>query len=421
MKILHKLLAELSINIDYFKLKDLFDEDNYKRFTELVTFVHYCNCNPALKNSRRLELLNKFAKTEVEKLSSDIIFKNLYFSNALLMPYILIRKSNKVTRLEKCMNLVYADNLYGSELPPHREMELDYFKQKLGIVSNVQIPKSSILNSKIHLVDINRDFIYSYTHTLFYLFDFGFIDSKPQNIDLNQIRFQLECLIIKSYQNLDIDVLLELGINYFSLCKFTTINPYVLQIIEAGLIKINFIEFEWKRKNNIHEKYHSFLVLGIFSSLLQSLILNTNITNNFRKKLNKVFTKSVFNNNNEQEIKIDFNKIEKMPEFETWKILLAFKSKKIEFTKYRNHIRLNGFNKYLDEEIVYYLNIYFNRNNLDILWEREFAFLKLPFKNRLILKNTYNETAKKLLKKKIIKGNKTSPNKSIALPLLVCH
>lgn len=413
MKLISKLFNELINNIEYFKLSDIFEEDNHKRYTELVIFLYYTNYLPKTKSNSSVRRLNELVNNEINKIKPDFIFRNFHFSFSLLMPYLLIRKQKKTSKLEKCLKVVLSQNFTSIEIPPHRELEISYFKNKIYKDTNINLPSNSILNNAIYLPHLNRELTYSYTHTLFYLIDFGFAEAFPKFLNYERIKFQVECLIIKSYKNGDIDILLELAINYFSLKNVTNINPSVLYIIEAALLKTNFIEFNWGKKKIVNEKYHSFLVLGMLCTLLEFQIKTFSMTT-YSKKLSQIYYKSLLYDYVEKPRKINLDRIEQMKEFKIWDILTSTYSKKIETKVYRDLSKLNTFNEFLVEEILFNMNINLNRNEHNIHWDTEHKLLKLTSNRKLSLKNEYANIINRFTKLLKTDLKKHSPNIGIA-------
>jgi hypothetical protein len=388
MDLLHLIYKEIDKNLTYFSVKEKVNIDTYKRFTELAVFFELTVDNLTSDTEKNTCLLKEHIISEVKSLSPDSILKNVNVSYHIISPYVSIRNHIKIESLEKCLDIVVDNNLFPLETPPHREMEWDYMLYKLGKCSFVKIPNNCILKQDFHLQFIDRELAYAITHALFYTTNFGFANNKPPVKDLGKLKFQLECLIAKFYEENDIDLILELGINYFHLLQFVEIDYNILIIINNCLERTSFIEFEWT-KEIINKKYHSFLVLGIFSAVLKTLLISPKVSEAKKTTLKRIIDKTMFNENKYVKSIKEENLIETMPTIQAWSILKSLKIKNFDKDAYSLYTTKFGKNAYLSEGILSYLQILKQRNELEILWNREFEKLDLNPKAQFILKNDF--------------------------------
>jgi len=293
MEVLSKIYKEINNNSRYFSVYQNFDIETYKRFSELSIFFELTFDFCGVEYEEDKSTLKKFLISEINSLSENNIFKNIYSSYHIAVPYVSIRKHNKIEKFEKYVKIVSKYKLFPPETPPHRTMEWDYFLYKLDPKYVIPIPQNSILRQDFYPQFFDRDLAYSLTHALFYLMDFGFSTQKPQLVNLEKLKFQLESLIAKFYENNDIDVLLELGINYFSLLPYLELDYDILIILNDALIKTNFIEFNWKTEI-LEKKYHSFFVLGILTALIKKHLSSTIVSNAKRSMLLSKIKNTIF-------------------------------------------------------------------------------------------------------------------------------
>ena len=226
---------------------------------------------------------------------------------------------------------------------------------------------------------LDRDLTYAITHTLFYLNDFGFRDNPYKNIDIKLLQFQLECLLIKAYEDLDVDLLLELAINYLSLSEQTNLNYSFLNLVITCLEKTAFISANYDLKT-FEEKYHSLFVLGILVANVNHILNNLNTTKNtiLSSFIQQVNTLS---DPNPKSIRSQTTQFEFPQELEkehlAWKIIKDLKLKSFTIDEYMLFCERFGSHIYLEKELRFYLNILKKRNNNNILWTKEFQHLKL--------------------------------------------
>ncbi len=397
MNLVDRIINDLAKNLEFFSIKEDSRQIMFKRFTELTMFMEFYNMRNRTENSDKI---NNFIIKEIENISADEIFSNFHLSYHLVAPYVSIRQYRKINRFEKYLSLITDLKLSRSEVPPHREMEWDYLLYKLGEKTQVSLPVSCILNRRIHLPFLDRGLTYSITHALFYLFDFGFVNNIPSLIDIGKIKFTLECLMVKYYVENDVDIVLELAINYFGLFKFSEVNIELLYLVINLLTKSNFIEQDCDHNFINNEKYHSYLVLGILCCLLQKQINDPQINESKRKKLEKIYINTLFSPQ-----KVFKNKpgnctcFEKTKEFIAWELLLKAIYKEVDICKYRNYLNNFGLNKQLDNALIYYIKYFQKRNKMEILWEKEFEHLNLDLKERRNLTNKYSNYLSRRLEK----------------------
>lgn len=390
MSLLERILNEVAKNLNFFSIENDFNMERYKKFTELSMYFEICSSNELLHKNEQLKLVKDFINEQLNLLTADTMFKNPYLAYHIITPYTHFRKINKIERFEKYLNLICEYEFFPPEVPPHREMEWGFLKYKIGIEQNVKIPKSCILHKKILMTHFDRDHAYALTHALIYASDFGFMKSKPPVKDIAQLKFVLECLMIKFYGEDDIDVLLELGINYFGLFQFEQINCEMLNVIDICLNKDNFIEFDWTT-DEVEAKYHSLLLIGILGCQIQMHLQCKNASITKLKKLSTAFENSVFGKLANEAFGCEKdNTITTMKEYQTWKIISSLSKKDFDIQHYRNYLETFDKNLNLEAEIIYYLRILQKRNEGNYLWEREFEFLKLDEQKQEKLKKEYS-------------------------------
>lgn len=385
--LLSNIYREIVKNLLFFSFEHEFTQDRYKRFSELCIFFNYTEKKAKIENHTDYQTLKEYLITETNKISADDVFKNLYTAYHVILPYTFIRKYKKFEHLEKCLDIICDNRFMSSEIPPHRAMEWDYMLYNLGRKTQVIIPKSSILKKTCHLQYIDRDIAYAITHSLFYVTDFGFSLDRPPIKNLKKLKFQLECLIARFYEENDVDLVLELGINYFSLAPHVDINYDILEIIDYCLTKTFFIEFNCN-EDTLKKKYHTLFVLGIFYSLLNSLTSNPNTEKN-KDKLVNILSKTVFGNTETHKNLYSDNYINFKPEIKAWHIIKKLNSKESNKTYYQEYIANFSNNPYLAKEIISYLKILKKRNNANILWNKEFIHLDVSIDEQKKLKSEY--------------------------------
>lgn len=388
MKLLQKIVNEIAENLPFFSIQNDIHMDQYKKFTELSVLTEYCNLRHCMSGDTHLERINRFIFDELNTLSADTVFQNFYLPYHLVCPYLSIRKKTKIDKFEKYIDIITDFGFFSPEALPHREMEWSFFRYKLGLEAEVAIPASCILNKKIYLPHLDRELAYSITHALFYKLDFGFMERKQSLKNIDEIKFIIENLIIKSYLQDDIDILLELCVNYFSLYGYTGLNPEILLIAQDCLIKNNFIRFGWNEKGMTQQVYHSFLVLGILCCLLEKLV---KVNGWESEKLKGIYEKSIFysEENIEKYQYSDFN-VKVFREYKVWQIILDFEEKNIKMENYRDYLEHEGRNEILDSHLAAILDVFLKRNQKGILWEREFEHLNISDDNKKLLQEEYS-------------------------------
>jgi hypothetical protein len=150
------------------------------------------------------------------------------------MMFYLNYNSNKI--LEDILKRVYPIAIKISpELTPFRKMDLEYSLQLVDklldrneIKDMSSLAENTILGTDIDMINYTIDDEYAFTHSLFYLTDFGekSISHKKQNI----IEHSILTLCVKNMLIGDMDLLGEYIINILNLN------------IETGICKIAFME-----------------------------------------------------------------------------------------------------------------------------------------------------------------------------------
>ena len=379
------ILSEISSNLDFFAFRETLNEDTYKRFAELsIMFEHSRACAKS-HCPRKEKKIRYFLKEQLQSLSSDRIFHNYYLSFLYILPYISLRKFHKIEHLERCMEIIMGNKLFSTEIPPHRLMEHDFLLYKIGYKKRIPIPQKSILNSNIYAQFLDRNLVYSITHSLFYLSDFGSGDFMPGIKNYEKLEFLLGILIIKAAEEKDIDLLLELAINYFSLSKKTKVDYNLLHIILNVLQNSNFIKFGLN-KSELEIKYHTYLVLIIFLVRLESILKsNNNLSINERQEIIEFIHKKEFHARvSPQNYKHQ----------DAWIVIKSLNKKNFDFALVKKFYQTWGYCKYLSGEINHYLSHLTQRAKKDIMWRRESREIELTKEQRIDLNNQILELLK---------------------------
>lgn len=380
MNLLTYINKEIINNLEVFSFEEDFTQKNFTRFTELALFYEYSAEEAEKRDKKGKKKIEEFLFEKMSILTEDDIFNNFYYSYHLILPYISIRKFKKIKHIEDCLDIICEHKFITPEAPPHRAMELDYLLYKLGKISVAPIPENSILKKDYYLQFIDNDLAYAITHILFYATDFGFNNSKIE-VDIPKLKFNLECLIAKFYEMNHIDLVAELGINYFSLMQHFGIETKMLQMIDNSFAKTFFIAPE-KKEKQFKEKYHTYLVLGIFYSLLHRQLSNHQIPLKEKESLHKEISNTLIFGDEILKTKKSQLQPESTKEFKAWHIVKALKKKEVDIESWTNYTKTYGDNQFLTEEIIKYLQILRKRNKRQILWRREFEHLSLIDNNK---------------------------------------
>lgn len=389
------ILKEVSNNLRFYSIEDSITESNYKRFAELAIMFGYAKKYAEKLCPEEEFIIRTFLIQQMKLVSSDRIFKNYYTSYHLILPYISIRDFQKIRYLENCLEIIVNNKMLSSEIPPHRQMEWGHMMQKIGIVNEIEIPENSILNKTIHLQYLSRELTYSITHALFYITDFGNKKSIAAIKNPKKMEFILGTLIAKTALKDDIDLLLELTINYLSLHHLTEIDFDILYLVHNSLCKTNFVEFNLNEEKTI-KKYHTLFVLNILCVQLFKI-----------SESDKLLTKhqeGIINSilNNENSTFYDEDKNHKFQD--SWEIINSFKGKNFNFEGIEQYYKKWGYCHHLSSEVVRYICHLEERAKRDIIWERESNKLKL----KPIQQQRLNEQLLDLLSKerRNLKANK---------------
>jgi hypothetical protein len=390
MRLFGQLIAELEKNLSFFAVDKPLNMDRYQRYSELVICCEFFQANPLLNTNSQLGNILEFLSMQITGLQSDDVFRNLYASYHVISPYASIRNWQKNDHLEGILELVLQYRFFPAEVPPHRQMEWDYLLYKMNRTDRVILPGESILNEKRHLMFMDREFAYGMTHTLFYATDFGFMDNPPPVQDIGKLAFDLECLILKHDHENDVDVALELAINYVGLAPWTRVHTDLLWAVENCLSRNQFIQFPWEEEM-IGKKYHSFLVLGILGCLIQKQISNPRVDGQTRDALKEYWSSSMFEAGATGAKPGNRMNLEDSESFRRWQLLKSLASKSLEMDRYRDYAGRFGVSRYLDSEVAYYLDYLERRNAADVLWDREFALLALSPHDMNRMKEEYHD------------------------------
>jgi hypothetical protein len=392
MNILENIGNGIMSNIDVFSFEEGITEDRYKKFAELCIFMNYCS--PDHFGSNYIMVKN-YLLEKIKTIPADDIFKNPYMVFHIAMPYVFLRKFEKNELLESALKIMFQNKMFLFEVPPHRQMEWNFIKSKMGLSNISKVSTTSILNSNVYLCAVNREMAYAISHSLFYITDFGFAPPPKDLLNIEKLKFQLECLIVKFYKENDLDVVLELCVNYFSLVPHTDLNFNILKVADACIQQNSFIDNAYSESVFI-QKYHSLFVIGILFSQLSAHVNNPDLKNDIKEKLRVVVEATVFSQNTINQTankKIDDNAVE----FLAWEALQQLNNKEMNQEGYKRYIATYGNNKYLELEIISNLKLLKHRNEKKLLWDREFEYLKVDKKTQNRLINEYQNNIESAL------------------------
>ena len=395
MALIAKVYSEINNHLDYFRISNSLNEDVYKRFSELSIFFEFTYPLCLDENEKLANALKNFIFLEIETLSDNKVFENIYVSYHIIVPYVSIRRYQKIEKLEKYVNLIIANKLFPLEAPPHRAMEWDYLLYKLDSNYKVPIPSSSILKQNFQLQYFDREMAYGLTHALFYLMDFGFSNHELPLENLHKLKFQLEALIIKFSEHEDVDLVLELGINYFSLLPFIEIDYSILKIIQYTLDKASFIEFDWN-SDVLVKKYYSCFVLGILTALLNYYSNSEKLEKSKLNLLLSALQSTIFINFTDfksPEYTHDF--ISSLSIVQSWEFLKKTRIKEFNVELYKKYVEQFDSHKFLTQSILGSLQFLKIRNEHEVLWSDEFEELNLDLIDRQRLKSDFQDKIEK--------------------------
>jgi hypothetical protein len=381
MNILQNISNGIKSNIDVFSFDEGITEGRYKKFAELSIFFSYCSSDNFGKENNIF--VQEFLLEKIKKIPADDLFKNPYMVFHIAMPYIFLSKFEKIPLFEASLNIMFKNKMFSFEVPPHRQIEWNFIKYKKRISNKLVLCSSSVLNQNIYLCSVNREIAYAISHSLFYITDFGFSPPPVNLINIKKLKFQLECLIVKFYKQNDLDVVVELAVNYFSLITLTELNFNILNIVDDCITKNSFIEKEYSQKVFI-KKYHTLFVIGILFSQINIHLNNFSLPTEVKKKLRKTVDLTIFSAN--KIISTKKLNLHSSKEFLAWDALTQFKDKQINCEAYRRYVDSFGINYFLELEIISNLKLLKTRNENSLLWDREMQYFKLDkkSKNRLV-------------------------------------
>ncbi len=379
MKTFCYIIKEVTKHLGLFTVDKELTEERYKRFAELAILYGYARKyakTHCIQESQRIET---FLVEQMKMISTDRIFKNYYVSYHLILPYISIRSFYKIDHLERCLEIIIKNKMLSSEIPPHRQMEWNHMMFKMGLLEEMTIPRSSILNKTMYLQFLSRELTYAITHALFYVTDFGFEKEMCQIPNSEKLPFVLGTLIAKAAEEKDIDLLLELTINYVSLNKQATVDFDLLKVVLNTLNDTNFIAFNLDEEQMV-KKYHTLFVLNILCMQLHELTTKEKLLNKSQKVVvNKIINFSETKNQKEEVLEHKY--------LDAWEIMKSFKGKIFEFSKVRRYYKNWGFCENLSSETMQHINHLQERAKKGIVWEKESEKLNLKPKQQLKLNN----------------------------------
>ncbi len=372
MRVVQEILKEVCRNIEFYSIKEL-TEDRYKRFAELSIMFGYVRPY-AEENYPLLEkTIKEFLITQMSRITTDRIFKNYYISYHLILPYVSIREFHKIPHLEHCLEIIINDKMLSSEIPPHRQMEWSHMIGKIGKTSYFETPTNSILNRVIYTQFLSRELTYGITHALFYITDFGAFSPDLSTERLRELEFILGSLIAKTSQEYDIDLMLELTINYLSLSERISIDFSILELVYDALQKTSFVKFHLDQDQTI-KKYHTYFVLTILCIRLRHILdSDTQLTSHQQEMIQSIIDQ---NGDGLKEEEFSDNKFE-----HSWRIIESLKNKNFNFDEMKKYHLQWGFSPQLYKEVERYIDFLQERAKRNILWQEECAHLGLDKNN----------------------------------------
>ncbi|MGO4772694.1 hypothetical protein ACEN2I_13610 [Flavobacterium sp. W22_SRS_FK3] len=386
MNILQNISNGIKSNLEIFSFEDGITEDRYKKFAELSIFFSYCSSDHFGEDNN--DIIKNFLLEKIKKIPADDIFKNPYMVFHIAMPYVFLRKFEKIDLFESSLKIMFKNNMFSFEVPPHRQMEWSFIKNKMGLQNKFKLCNPSILTQNIYVSSVNREIAYAISHSLFYITDFGVCPPPDNLLNIEKLKFQLECMIVKFYKENDLDVVLELSVNYFSLITLTELNFKILNIVDDCITKNSFLENKYFEKVFI-KKYHSLFVIGILFSQLNNHLNNSSLSIDVRKKLEETLASTVFSGNKIQKEKVKKLDLGNSKEFLAWEALLQLKNKEMNKEVYTEYVDCFGVNYFLELEIISNLKLLKNRNENSLLWDRELEYFKLDKKSKKLLIKEY--------------------------------
>jgi hypothetical protein len=381
MNILENIGNGIKSNLEVFSFEEGITEDRYKKFAELCIFMNYCSPDHFGPNYNTVK---KYLLEKIKTIPADDIFKNPYMVFHIAMPYVFLRRFEKNDVLESVLKIMFQNKMFSFEVPPHRQMEWNFIKNKMGLSNKIKLCNPSILAKDIYLCALNREIAYAISHSLFYITDFGFAALPENLLNVEKLKFQLECLIVKFYKENDLDVVLELCVNYFSLLPKTELNFNILKIADDCIVRNSFIEKEYSEPVFIN-KYHSLFVIGILFSQLNNYLDNAVLAMSVKEKLREAIEATVFSQNAVKQ-SVNSKLDTRSAEFLAWEALMQLKDKEMNKEGYKKYVSTYGNNSFMELEIISNLKLLKHRNENGLLWDRELEYLKVDKKtqNRLV-------------------------------------
>ena len=313
-----ELLNFIRLNLEKIESNKVFWNINYAQDINFEDKI-YLESSVALMLYHRnnKSSLNKESYLKIQCDIKSFVEKDEYALKLIKKPYLLYNYGLIYISLKKCgytnsrldaiIDFIEKKNLFDTiETIPFRVLDIEWSKHllhntevKFDIVS-----KTSILNKKINPAYITTNEAYAFTHSIFYLTDFG-VKEMPKEINLKSLRKTINALISWALFNEDLDVLAELVISiyciynnddrhskfaYDILCKYYSDFGF---LPSKGFITSTYQNLTNKKekeayayKNIYHTNYVWFLLLIIKNSRNLKDHTNSNLSKDEKIKSN---------------------------------------------------------------------------------------------------------------------------------------
>ena len=349
------ILKGLSENLEFFSIPKGYNQNDLKRFAEFCIFYGIVRDLLKLLYPTHSTRYKQFIIQQLENFDLSVGFSNYYLLYHLLLPYMAVRKDITIDKYEKVLDFFDPTNFISPEIPPFRKEEWNYYFSTPENC-NIHVPLDRApLSRQIHLTHIDRDLTYAYTHTMFYRSDYGF---KPYSeLDLGNVDFYAGNLMLRFYYQQDLDLLLELTINYISLAH----NEYrpdfnVLNLPMSIIIRNDFIDGKISCES-LESKYHTYLVLLMLMFQLLDLVRKGGLHDDDISRINRF-------------LRFGFGQEETAYHY-SWACIQDVMNKKMSLNSYYKYLETWGFNQELHKYLRFYWNLLGNLNDAGMLWQRE--------------------------------------------------
>jgi hypothetical protein len=204
LQTLDKAIEWININIDYFDLS-LEKHNKYvrlKSLVELSLFIGLYHRKFGITHDYRIEKIINFILKSLNNSN--------YIDRLMRMPALLIGHACIYSSLLDCgidlkeykhyiQKVANQNYVFAKERSPYRLLDLSYILGKSGIKHNLpnikSLYKKTFLYRNPNVIFLDNDDVYSITHTIFYLSDFGFKKLEVPDYQLPQIKWVIGTLM----------------------------------------------------------------------------------------------------------------------------------------------------------------------------------------------------------------------------------